>query len=296
MHRAAGIVLLGLLLVAVAGVFDASPLYVPGVGFVLVGVLTTAWVELSARRMRITRTLDVRRVVEDEPVPVQLEVRSGALPLPLAIIEDPLFGRSAAAARRYPHALLHRRRALLAARPPAARAARGRAARPVRADTPRRARHGGGRTARVAAHQRRRARPAARRRRPQRRRRRAARRRRDRCRRRAALPRGHARRPHPLAGAGARRGADGAAAAGRGRRAPARRARHARRGPRRPARRGGARRRLADARVRPRRRLRAAAPGRAPPGHDRRGPRQLAVAHTCASRSSSAARRCPCRR
>lgn len=90
MGRAAGVVLLGLVLVALAGVFDASPLYVPGVAFVLLGVLSTAWVELAARRVHVRRELDVRRVVEDEPIPVRIEVGCGRLPLPVAAVEDPL--------------------------------------------------------------------------------------------------------------------------------------------------------------------------------------------------------------
>ncbi|MDO8210705.1 DUF58 domain-containing protein [Conexibacter sp. CPCC 206217] len=90
MRRAAGVVLLGLVLVGVAGVFDASPLYVPGVGFAAVGLLTAAWVELSARGLRIRRELDVKRIVEDEPVPVRIEIRTSRLPLPVATVEDPL--------------------------------------------------------------------------------------------------------------------------------------------------------------------------------------------------------------
>lgn len=90
MRRAAGIALLGLVLVAVGGLFDASPLYVPGVAFVLLGLLAPAWVALAAWRVRIHRELDVRRVVEDEPVPVRISVRAGELPLPVAAVEDPL--------------------------------------------------------------------------------------------------------------------------------------------------------------------------------------------------------------
>ncbi|MDW5595189.1 DUF58 domain-containing protein [Conexibacter stalactiti] len=92
MTRALAVIALGLLLVAIAGIFDAPPLYVPGVGFTLLGLLAPAWVELAARRVRVTRTLPVRQVVEDEPLPIKLTVGTGALPLPLpqVSIEDPL--------------------------------------------------------------------------------------------------------------------------------------------------------------------------------------------------------------
>lgn len=90
MRRAAGIALFGLLMVALGGLFDAAPLYVPGVAFVLLGLLAPAWVTLAARRVRVERRLDVRRVVEDEPVPVGITVRAGKLPLPVAAVEDPL--------------------------------------------------------------------------------------------------------------------------------------------------------------------------------------------------------------
>ncbi|HEY4280501.1 MAG TPA: DUF58 domain-containing protein [Conexibacter sp.] len=90
MPRAAGIALLGLVLAVVAGVFDASPLYVPGVGFIVLGALTSGWVALSARGVSVTRTLEVRRVVEQEPLTVRIDVLAGKLPLPVATVEDPL--------------------------------------------------------------------------------------------------------------------------------------------------------------------------------------------------------------
>jgi uncharacterized protein (DUF58 family) len=90
MTRAAGIALLGLILLVVAGLFDASPLYVPGVGLIVIGALAGAWVVVSARGATVTRALEVRRVVEQEPLTVRIDVRAGALPLPLATVEDPL--------------------------------------------------------------------------------------------------------------------------------------------------------------------------------------------------------------
>jgi len=92
MRPAAGIALLGLALVGCGGLFDAAPLYAPGVGFLLLGLLSAAWVALAARGATIARELDARHVVEQEPVPVRLTVRGGraAPPLPVAVVEDPL--------------------------------------------------------------------------------------------------------------------------------------------------------------------------------------------------------------
>jgi uncharacterized protein (DUF58 family) len=96
MRSAAGIVLLGLVLVACGGLFDAAPLYVPGVGFALLGLLGPAWVALAAGGARVERDLEVTRVVEEQPVPLRISVRGGraGLPLPVAVVEDPLLPAS----------------------------------------------------------------------------------------------------------------------------------------------------------------------------------------------------------
>ncbi|MDO8185178.1 DUF58 domain-containing protein [Conexibacter sp. JD483] len=92
MSRAFWLLLLGLALTTIAGTFDLAPLYVPGVGFGALALLTPLWVELAARRVRVTRELPAVRVVEQEPVELRLRVSAGALPLPLpaVTIEDPL--------------------------------------------------------------------------------------------------------------------------------------------------------------------------------------------------------------
>jgi uncharacterized protein (DUF58 family) len=90
MRRAVAIGLAGLLLIAVAGVFDVAPLYVPGVAFAVLGLLAPAWVLVAAPRATVTRELPVRRVVEEEDVPIRIAVRAGRLPLPVAAVEDPL--------------------------------------------------------------------------------------------------------------------------------------------------------------------------------------------------------------
>ncbi|HEX8121999.1 MAG TPA: DUF58 domain-containing protein [Solirubrobacteraceae bacterium] len=79
---------LGLLLILVAGTFDAEPLYVPGVAFVVLPLGAAAWIALTARGVRVRRQLTARRVVEEEPLSVVLEVRSGRLPLSTGVVED----------------------------------------------------------------------------------------------------------------------------------------------------------------------------------------------------------------
>ncbi len=81
---------LGLLLVLVAGAFDAEPLWVPGVVFLVLPGVALAWVGLGARGVRVERELSARRVVEEEPLEVRLEVRAGRLPLPTGSLVSPL--------------------------------------------------------------------------------------------------------------------------------------------------------------------------------------------------------------
>lgn len=88
--------LLGLALIAAAALFDAEPLYVPGIAILVLAAVTVAWVHVGSRGMEVTRDLAVRRAVEDEPVPVTLTVRSGPLGLPVGAIEDPLLPQPAA--------------------------------------------------------------------------------------------------------------------------------------------------------------------------------------------------------
>lgn len=102
MRGAQGTFLLGALLALVAGGVDAEPLWIPGVVFLLLGAGTSAWVALGARGLRVTRTVDRRTVIEEEPVVVSLRVRAGALPLPTGVVDDPLLPAPAplAAGRR----------------------------------------------------------------------------------------------------------------------------------------------------------------------------------------------------
>lgn len=124
MGRAVAIAGAGLLLIGIGGLFDVAPLYVPGVAFVALALLAAAWVAVAARRAVVERTLAVRRAVEDEPVAVRLAVHAGALPLPVAAIEDPVVGevvRLPVGARRHVVAATARfpRRGRLRLAPPA---------------------------------------------------------------------------------------------------------------------------------------------------------------------------------
>jgi uncharacterized protein (DUF58 family) len=91
-RRATAVVVAGLALILVALLFDAAPLFVPGVAITLLGVAAPAWVVLAARGATIERTLDSERVIEDEPIEATIEVRRGPWGLPGAAVVDPLAG------------------------------------------------------------------------------------------------------------------------------------------------------------------------------------------------------------
>ena len=90
MRSALGCAALGLLLLLVAGTFDAEPLYVTGAALVLLGAGAAAWIGLGAWGAQIHRTIAKRSVVEEEPLPVRIEVTRGRLPLPPGWIDEPL--------------------------------------------------------------------------------------------------------------------------------------------------------------------------------------------------------------
>ncbi len=90
MRRALGTATLALAFGLAAAMLDAEPLWVPAATLALIGVGSAAWVGFGARGVRITRTLGARRVMEDEPVTIVLDVRAGRLGLPPSKIADPL--------------------------------------------------------------------------------------------------------------------------------------------------------------------------------------------------------------
>src|ERR687886_1004005 len=105
MRPAAATALLGLVLTLTAATFDAAPLYVPGAAFVALAAGAVLWVIAGARGVRIERSLSARRVVEDQPVRVDIVVRSGRLALPAGRIEEDLLPAPApiAGGRRLTH-------------------------------------------------------------------------------------------------------------------------------------------------------------------------------------------------
>lgn len=93
-RRAAAVAAAGCVLALVAFVFDASPLFVPAVALVSLGLATPAWVWVTARGARAQRQVNAERVIEDEPVEATIEVRRGWLGLPGAQLTDPSTGSS----------------------------------------------------------------------------------------------------------------------------------------------------------------------------------------------------------
>ena len=82
MRRAAKTALLGAGFIVAAGLLDAEPFYVPGVAFIVLGVLCAAWVAIAAMGVRVQRTLDGRRVVEDQPLAARVVARAGGAAIP----------------------------------------------------------------------------------------------------------------------------------------------------------------------------------------------------------------------
>ena len=96
MRRAGAVGVAGLALILVALLFDAGPLFVPGVALVALAVTAPTWVVLAARSAHIERHLESERVVEDEPIEATIEVRRGHWGLPGAAVIDPLAGKPVA--------------------------------------------------------------------------------------------------------------------------------------------------------------------------------------------------------
>ncbi|MFZ0383357.1 MAG: DUF58 domain-containing protein [Solirubrobacteraceae bacterium] len=93
MRRAGAVAVAGLALILVALMFDAAPVFVPGIALLVLGVVAPAWVQLAARGAGIERQLDSDRVVEDEPIEATIEVSRGHWGLPGAAVLDPLAGK-----------------------------------------------------------------------------------------------------------------------------------------------------------------------------------------------------------
>ncbi|HWC26693.1 MAG TPA: DUF58 domain-containing protein [Solirubrobacteraceae bacterium] len=90
MRRARATGLLALAFGLTAALFDTEPLWVPAATLALLAAGSAAWVGLGARGVRVRRTLAARRVVEGEPLTIELRVRAGRLGLPPSQVADPL--------------------------------------------------------------------------------------------------------------------------------------------------------------------------------------------------------------
>ena len=92
--------LLGLVIGAVAAVFDTASLYVPGVALLGLGLVAAVWVALAAHGASVVRTLGPATVVEDQPYPLRVEMRAGLLPAPGGALVEPLIAESLGVAGR----------------------------------------------------------------------------------------------------------------------------------------------------------------------------------------------------
>jgi uncharacterized protein (DUF58 family) len=93
MKRVAATLAGGAGLILAALMFNAAVLFVPGVAFVLVGLLAPAWTWLALRGVEVTRTLAARRVTEGQPLEIRVKLRRGWLGATGAELDDPVAGR-----------------------------------------------------------------------------------------------------------------------------------------------------------------------------------------------------------
>lgn len=89
---ALSVLLLGVALCLAGATFDSPSLYVPGVALASLAAVALAWVRLAARGARVDRLRIPPSVVEEEPCPLRLEVRTGLLPPPGGELLEPLLG------------------------------------------------------------------------------------------------------------------------------------------------------------------------------------------------------------
>src|SRR6201991_3261220 len=90
MRSALGCAALGLLLLVVAGTFDAEPLYVTGAALLVLGAGAAGWIGLGGVGAKLGREISVRSVIEDQPLQVKLSAKAGRIPLPPGWIDEPL--------------------------------------------------------------------------------------------------------------------------------------------------------------------------------------------------------------
>jgi uncharacterized protein (DUF58 family) len=89
-RSALGCAALGVLLLIVAGTFDAEPLYVTGSALALLGVGAAGWIGAGSLGAEVHRELGARSVLEEQPLGVKISATAGRLPLPPGWIDEPL--------------------------------------------------------------------------------------------------------------------------------------------------------------------------------------------------------------
>src|SRR4051812_38256520 len=80
----------GATLLAAAALFDAEPLYVPGLALLLAALGAVVWVLVGSTGTVVEREVAVRRAMEDEAVEVIVHARPGITVLPGTMLADPL--------------------------------------------------------------------------------------------------------------------------------------------------------------------------------------------------------------
>ena len=90
MSRAAGAAALGVALIVAGTAFDTVSLYVPGVALLVLAAGAAAWVALAAFGAGVRRLPGPPTVEEDQPYPIEMEIRHGVLPPPGGTLSDPL--------------------------------------------------------------------------------------------------------------------------------------------------------------------------------------------------------------
>jgi uncharacterized protein (DUF58 family) len=80
-RRAIAVAIAGAVLLLVAFVFDAAPLFVPGVALSAIGLAAPVWVWICARGAHARRVLSTERIIEEQPLEAGIEVRRGRLGL-----------------------------------------------------------------------------------------------------------------------------------------------------------------------------------------------------------------------
>jgi uncharacterized protein (DUF58 family) len=87
------ILALGGALVVAAGGFDSPSLLVPGLALTALGLLLPAWVEAVRRLARIEAAPGPAQLVEGDPYPLRVRVRTGPLPAPGGELRSPLLAQ-----------------------------------------------------------------------------------------------------------------------------------------------------------------------------------------------------------